>query len=93
MEVLKNFYIFVTEVVTKVRKIMKIIYKKRQIDYEKTLAQLGLKAEDNHVVVSAYDKDMAQIRVAVMRAAQSLGEGRTFTVNKSINGAVITRTA
>ncbi|MBO7071083.1 MAG: hypothetical protein J6W09_07310 [Bacteroidales bacterium] len=72
---------------------MKIIYKKRQIDYERTLDQLGLKAEDNHVVVSAYDNDMANIRMAVMRAAKNLGGERTFTVNKSINGAVITRTA
>lgn len=73
---------------------MKIIYKKRQIDFERTLGQLGLKSEDNHIVVPAsYENDIANIRVAVMRAAQSLGEGRTFTVNKSINGAVITRTA
>lgn len=72
---------------------MKIIYKKRQIDYEKTLDQLGLMAEDNHVVVSAYDNDMANIRMAVMRAAKNLGGEKTFTVNKSINGAVITRTA
>lgn len=72
---------------------MKIIYKKRQIDYERTLDQLGLKAEDNHVVVSAYDYDMANIRMAVMRAAKNLGGEKTFTVNKSINGAVITRTA
>ena len=72
---------------------MKIIYKKRQIDFEKTLDQLGLKSEDNHVVVSAYDNDMANIRMAVMRAAKNLGGEKTFTVNKSINGAVITRTA
>lgn len=72
---------------------MKIIYKKRQIDYERTLDQLGLKTDDNHVVISAYDNDMANIRMAVMRAAKSLGGERTFTVNKSINGAVITRTA
>ena len=72
---------------------MKIIYKKRQIDYERTLDQLGLKSEDNHVVVSAYDNDMANIRMAVMRAAKNLGGEKTFTVNKSINGAVITRTA
>lgn len=72
---------------------MKIIYKKRQIDYERTLDQLGLRADDNHVVVSAHEKDMANIRVAVMRAAQNLGGEKTFTVNKSINGAVITRTS
>ena len=72
---------------------LKIIYKKKQIDYERTLDQLGLKADDNHIVVSAYEKDMANIRVAVMRAAQNLGDGRTFSVNKSINGAVITRTS
>ncbi len=71
---------------------MKIIYKKREIDYEKTLGQLGLRAEDNHVCISTYDKDLANIRVAVMRAAKSFTDGRAFSVNKSINGAVITRT-
>lgn len=71
---------------------MNIIYKKRQIDYERTLDQLGLKADDNHIVISTYD-DMANIRVAVNKAAKNLGNGKTFSVNKSLNGAVITRTS
>jgi hypothetical protein len=69
---------------------MKIYYKKREIDYERTLGELG---PGEQVTVSTYDKDLANLRVAVMRAAKSFQDGRTFSVNKSINGAVISRTA
>ena len=69
---------------------MKIYYKKREIDYVRTLGELG---PGEQFVVSTYDKDLANVRVAVMRAAKSFQDGRTFSVNKSINGAVIRRTA
>lgn len=74
---------------------MRIYYKKREIDYERTLA--GLEEIGQQVTISTYDKDLANVRVAVMRAAKSINEStkesRAFTVNKSINGAVISRTA
>ena len=69
---------------------MRIYYKKREIDYEKTLGELGL---GEQFTVSTYDKDLANVRVAVARASKSFQDGRTFSVNKSINGAVIRRTA
>lgn len=69
---------------------IEIIYKEKVIDYEKTLAQLLV---GQAIVIPTVDKDLSNIRSQVTKAKVKLPFGATFAVNKSLNGAVITRTA
>ena len=69
---------------------MKIYYKTKEIDYEKTLGELS---PGEYVIIPTSDRDLANIRVNVSRALRRMNEGVSFTVNKSINGAIIRRIA
>ena len=69
---------------------MGIHYKEREIDYEKTLASLE---KDESVIIPTSSRDITNIRAQVSKIAAKKLPLMTFTVNKSINGAVITRTA
>ena len=66
----------------------KIYYKTKEIDYERTLGELN---KNEYVIIPTADRDLANIRVYVSRAAKSLPGERTFRVNKTINGAMIKR--
>ena len=68
---------------------MGIHYKEREIDYEKTLGTLQV---DESVVIPTLNRDIANIRAQVVKMVAKKLTSMTFTVNKSINGAVITRT-
>ena len=68
----------------------RIIYKEREIDYEKTLASLDI---DGYVIIPTADRELTNIRNSVSKAAKKFMDGRAFRVNKTINGASITRTA
>ena len=68
---------------------MGIHYKEREIDYEKTLDALK---ENEQVTIPTSDRDISNIRNYVTKAAKRL-DGKRFTVNKSVNGAIVTRTA
>ena len=65
-----------------------IIYKEREIDYEKTMAALE---REGYVIVPTSDRDITNIRNCVSKAAKKFLDGRTFSVSKTINGASITR--
>ena len=69
---------------------MKIYYKTKEIDYVKTLGELTL---GEQIVISTADYDLENIRTSVSRVARRFTGDRLFTVNKSPEGAVITRTA
>lgn len=68
---------------------MKIYYKTKEIDYERTLGNLN---QGEMVMIPTADRDLANIRVNVARVAKRLPEDRQFEVHKTINGASITRT-
>lgn len=92
MEVLKNFYIFVARSYNKGnKKSMKVYYKPRDVDYEKTMAQLETEDGKNEITIPIAGLDLANIRAQVARYAQNKFPGRTFTVNKTPEGAKITR--
>ena len=67
---------------------MNIYYKNPKIDYEKTLGKLDVGEE---VVISTADNDLATIRMAVIRVGRRFPTQRSFKVQKSADGAVITR--
>lgn len=67
---------------------MKIYYKEREIDYEKTLSSLEVR---QYIVVPTSDRDIANIRAQVSKVSKKL-PNMEFTVNKTINGARICRT-
>lgn len=67
---------------------MKIYYKEREIDYEKTLSSLEVR---QYIVVPTSDRDIANIRAQVSKVSKKLPD-MEFTVNKTINGARICRT-
>lgn len=67
---------------------MKIYYKEREIDYEKTLSSLEVR---QYIVVPTSDRDIANIRAQVSKVSKKL-LNMEFTVNKTINGARICRT-
>lgn len=66
---------------------MKIYYKEREIDYEKTLSSLEVR---QYIVVPTSDRDIANIRAQVSKVSKKL-PNMEFTVNKTINGARICR--
>ena len=66
----------------------KIYYKTKEIDYERTLGELDI---DQQVIIPTSDRDIENIRAQVSRVAKRFPEERRFTVNKSINGAIIRR--
>lgn len=68
---------------------MKIYYKAREIDYEKTLGSLE---KEEFIIIPTSSNDIANIRGQVSKTSkrESLA-GMIFTVNKSINGAIIKR--
>ena len=68
---------------------MGIHYKEREIDYEKTLGSLQV---NENVVIPTSNRDIANIRAQVVKIVAKKLTSMVFTVNKSINGAVITRT-
>lgn len=68
---------------------MGIHYKEREIDYEKTLGSLQV---DESVIIPTSNRDIANIRAQVVKMVAKKLTSMAFTVNKSINGAVITRT-
>lgn len=68
---------------------MKIYYKEREIDYEKTLS--SLEEVGQYIVVPTSDRDIANIRAQVSKVSKKL-PNMEFTVNKTINGARICRT-
>lgn len=70
---------------------MKIYYKTREIDYKKTLGELD-PGEKVDIPITA-GQDLANIRTRVMRVAGEFGDGRKFSVNKTSDGASITRTS
>ena len=84
----KSLYICTQKIYPKDMKKFRIIYKEREIDYEKTLAALE---EEGYVLIPTSDRDITNIRNSVSKAAKKFIDGRTFTVNKTINGASITR--
>lgn len=67
----------------------KAIQYKDGIDYEKTLGTLGA---GDYVKVPTSANDISAIRTAVYKAAKKFPDA-SFTVNKTINGARITRNA
>ena len=67
----------------------KAIQYKDGVDYEKTLS--SLEAGD-HVKIPTSSQDISAIRTAVYKAAKKMPEA-SFTVNKTINGAVVRRNA
>lgn len=69
---------------------MKIYYKTKEIDYVKTLGEL---TPGEQIIISTADYDLENIRTSVSRVARRFTGDRLFTVNKSPEGAVITRTA
>ena len=83
----KSLYICTRKIYPKDMKKFRIIYKEREIDYEKTLAALD---EEGYVLIPTADRDITNIRNSVSKAAKKFIDGRTFTVNKTINGASIT---
>ena len=65
---------------------MKIYYKAREIDYIKTLGGLE---EDQSVLIHTSNMDITNIRNQVSKVSKNLG--MAFTVNKTLNGAKVTR--
>ena len=68
---------------------MKIYYKAREIDYDKTLGSLEVGQD---VVIPSSSLDISNIRSQVSKVIKRLETPMTFQVNKTINGAKITRT-
>lgn len=67
---------------------MKIHYKEREIDYEKTMGSLQ---PGEMVVIPSSTNDIGNIRAQVHKVSKKL-PAMTFSVHKTINGASITRT-
>ena len=68
---------------------MKIHYKEREIDYEKTMGSLSI---GELVVIPISSNSIENIRAQVHKVSKRLPD-MTFSVHKTINGASITRTA
>ena len=67
---------------------MRIYYKAKEIDYEKTLGNLAV---NEQVVIPTSSLDIANIRAQVSKVSKKL-PSMVFAVNKSINGAIVRRT-
>jgi len=65
----------------------KAIQYKDGVDYEKTLGSLGV---GDYVKVPTSAQDISAIRTAVHKAAKKIPDA-SFVVNKTVNGARITR--
>lgn len=68
---------------------MKIHYKEREIDYEKTMGSLSI---GELVVIPISSNSIENIRAQVYKVSKRLPD-MTFSVHKTINGASITRKA
>ncbi len=82
------FFIFVAVSYNKCKKKMKIYYKEREIDYERTLGEM---APGEQIEINTAGRDLANIRIAVCRAARRFPDHRSFRVNKVTNGATVRR--
>ena len=69
---------------------MKIYYKVKEIDYEKTLGELEPEQE---ITIPTQDRDISAVRTAVSRTAPKFPDGRIFKVRKDPDGAVFSRMA
>ena len=69
---------------------MKMYYKVREIDYEKTLAELDREEE---ITIPTSDRDISTVRTAVSRTAPRFPDKRIFRVRKSPDGAIVRRIA
>ena len=67
---------------------MKIFYKEREIDYEKTLGGLG---QGQSVMINSSFNSTDNIRSQVHKIAKKL-PGMAFSVHRTINGTSIERT-
>ena len=84
----RKIFIFVAVIISKGTKKMEIFYKAKAIDYEKTLGQLK---KEQYVIIPTSEWDITNIRNSVSKVSRRLN-GMSFVVNKTINGAMITRT-
>ena len=67
---------------------MKIYYKTKEIDYEKTLRSLSV---GEYVVIPTSSQDIANIRAQVSKVTKKLPAEMSFVVNKTINGERVQR--